>query len=79
MKDFHTKKSRGFGFVSYYNVVDAKNAKLQTNHSIILSKPIRITWKKHLKEMSAENNIFIKNVHKDVTEKEFEELFVQFG
>lgn len=22
MKDFHTKKSRGFGFVSYYNVVD---------------------------------------------------------
>ena len=29
--------------------------------------------------MSAENNIFIKNVHKDVTEKEFEELFAQFG
>jgi len=32
MKDFNTKKSRGFGFVSYYNVVDAKNAKSQTNH-----------------------------------------------
>ena len=24
MKDFNTKKSRGFGFVSYYNVSDGK-------------------------------------------------------
>lgn len=28
MKDFQTKKSRGFGFVSYYNLNDAKTAKL---------------------------------------------------
>lgn len=28
MKDFQTKKSRGFGFVSYYNLQDAKTAKL---------------------------------------------------
>jgi len=32
MKDFQTKKSRGFGFVSYYNLNDAKNAKQQANH-----------------------------------------------
>jgi hypothetical protein len=25
MKDINTKKSRGFGFVSYYNVSDGKN------------------------------------------------------
>jgi len=24
MKDFNSKKSRGFGFVSYYNVSDGK-------------------------------------------------------
>ena len=29
--------------------------------------------------MSVENNIFIKNIHKDVTEKAFEDIFVQFG
>jgi len=76
MKDFHTKKSRGFGFVSYYNVVDAKNARQQTNHSVILSRPIRITWKKHIKEMAVENNIFVKNIPKNTTEKEFEEIFL---
>ena len=85
MKDFTSKKSRGFGFVSYYNVTDgiflilAKNAKQATNHSIILTKPIRISWKKHLKEMSSENNIFVKNVNKNVSEREFEEYFSQFG
>jgi len=75
MKDFNTKKSRGFGFVSYYNVSDAKNAKQSTNHSTILTKPIRISWKKHLKEISAENNIFVKIVSKNVSEKEFEDYF----
>jgi RNA recognition motif-containing protein len=29
--------------------------------------------------MSAENNIFIKNIPKEVTEKEFEDLFAKFG
>jgi len=29
--------------------------------------------------MSAENNIFIKNIPNNTTEKEFEELFSQFG
>ena len=51
MKDFQTKKSRGFGFVSYYNLQDAKTAKLQANHIAILKRPIRITWKKQIKDM----------------------------
>ena len=46
---------------------------------MILTRPIRITWKKHINEMSAENNIFIKNINKNATEKEFEDIFVQFG
>jgi hypothetical protein len=29
--------------------------------------------------MSAENNIFVKNISKTATEKEFEEIFLQFG
>jgi len=43
---------------------------------VILQHPIRITWKKHIKEMSAENNIFIKNIPNNATEKEFEDLFL---
>ena len=42
---------------------------------MILQHPIRITWKKHIKEMSAENNIFVKIVSKNVSEKEFEDYF----
>jgi len=29
--------------------------------------------------MSAENNIFVKNISKNATEKEFEDIFLQFG
>ena len=29
--------------------------------------------------MSAENNIFVKNISKNTTEKEFEDIFLQFG
>lgn len=79
MKDVNTKKSRGFGFVTYYNVTDAKNARDKTNHTVILTKPIRISWKKALKEMSPEHNIFVKNIDKSVTEKDFETLFTSFG
>ena len=79
MKDFQTKKSRGFGFVSYYNVNDAKNAKLQANHTAILKRPIRITWKKQIKDMSSESNIFVKNIPKNAVEIDFEQLFSQFG
>lgn len=79
MKDFQTKKSRGFGFVSYYNLQDAKTAKLQANHIAILKRPIRITWKKQIKDMSAENNIFVKNISRNVSEKDFEQIFSQFG
>ena len=29
--------------------------------------------------MSADNNIFVKNISKNVTEREFEEFFTYFG
>jgi polyadenylate-binding protein len=49
------------------------------NHTIILTKPIRIAWKKSLKEISAENNIFVKNIPQSANEKDLESLFLNFG
>jgi len=79
MKDINSKKSRGFGFVSYYNMTDAKNAKIGNNHLVILQKPIRITWKKSIKELSQDLNLFVKNVPQDLSEADFENLFTSFG
>lgn len=79
MKDITSKKSRGFGFVSYYNVTDAKNAKNGNNHLVILTKPIRITWKKSIKELAQDLNLFVKNVPQDLSEADFENLFSPFG
>lgn len=62
LKDIQTKVSRGFGFVSYYNYNDALNAKNSANHAVIFSKPIRVTWKKNIHELSPDNNVFVKNL-----------------
>lgn len=32
MRDLHNKKSRGFAYLSYYNLKDAENAKFHCNH-----------------------------------------------
>ena len=46
---------------------------------------MRVTWKKNIKEISHENNIFIKNIPLSTTQEcnyltlELEKLFSQFG
>ncbi len=42
---------------------------------MILSKPIRVTWKKSISELSPEHNVFIKGLHERVTEQELERAF----
>jgi len=36
MRDLHNKKSRGFAFVSFYNIKEAENARICSNHDKIL-------------------------------------------
>jgi polyadenylate-binding protein len=79
MRDLQNKKSRGFAFLSYYNIRDAENAKTNSNHEYILSNPIRVTWKKNLRELSTEFNIFIKNLDPSITVADIDSTFSQFG
>lgn len=61
--------------MSYYNLRDAENAKLNSNHEYILSNPIRVTWKKNFKELSADSNIFVKNLDLSVTVADLDSVF----
>jgi RNA recognition motif-containing protein len=71
MKDLSSKLSRGFAFVTYGNQEEAERAKNQANHMRIVNKPIRIAWKKNIREISPENNLFVKQIPKDANENDF--------
>jgi len=58
---------------------DAETAKHNSNHEYILSNPIRVTWKKNLKELNALSNIFIKNLDTSVTVADIDSVFSQYG
>lgn len=62
----HTKKSRGFAFVTFYQKTDAEKARNETNHQVILQNRIRVTFKKNIKDLNPEANIFVKNVPSNV-------------
>jgi len=65
--------------LSYYNLRDAETAKNNSNHEYILSNPIRVTWKKNLKELNALSNIFIKNIDSSVTVADIDAAFASYG
>jgi len=67
MRDSHLKTSRGFAFVSFYSPKDADNARINANHEKILQNPMRVTWKKNIRDMNPEANVFIKNLDNSIT------------
>jgi len=79
MRNIHNKRSRGFAFLSFYQTKDAENARLNANHERILSNPIRVTWKKAIREVTSEANIFIKNLDNSLTVKDIDGFFGKFG
>jgi len=44
-----------------------------------LQNRLRVTFKKDIKSLSTEANVFVKNIPNDVTPAEFETFFTQFG
>lgn len=53
----------------------AEKARQATNHEVILENRIRVTFKKNIKELNPDANIFVKNVPNTVTPKDFETFF----
>ena len=81
-KDHETHESLGYAFIGFKNKVKAEEALKKLNYSKLAKKTLRISWYNREPgncRNKIENNIFVKNIPKDVTSKEFSEYFREYG
>ena len=81
-KDHITRESFGYAFIGFKNKVKAEQALQNLNYSRLCQKTLRISW--YNREPNnfrnhPENNIFVKNLSKEVTPREFDEYFAKYG
>lgn len=79
MRHATTKKSRGFGFLSFFHQQDAENARITSNHSVIIRKPIRVTMARNPRDLSGGANVFLKKVPAEVNIHDIDSVFSEFG
>lgn len=79
MKDIYSGESRGFAFISYQTKEEAQKAKDALNYHKINGWEIRISFKKSPSDFDPKANIFIKNLDKEVSTRQIDELCQQFG
>ena len=81
-KDHNTRESFGYAFIGFKNNAKAEEAIKKLNYSKLAKKTLRISWYNREPgnfRSKLENNIFVKKIPKEVTAKEFDEYFRQFG
>ena len=81
-KDHQTHESFGYAFIGFNNVSKAEEALQKLNYSKLAKKTLRISWYNRDQENfrnKIENNIFVKKIPKNVSQKEFHEYFSKFG
>lgn len=83
MRHAKTHKSRGFGFISFYEKKSAEEAVRRANHTKILDNDIRVYWKKdssYIFKIRKENtNIFFPDIPKDLSMEDVDNVFARFG
>jgi len=77
MRDPATSKSRGFGYVNFIYPRDAESARQYAQYEKLGRKHIRIMFKRNVRDLPSEGNVFIKNLDPSVTVKDLHNHFSQ--
>ncbi len=79
MRDIYSGESRRFAFVSFNKKEDAQKALDKLNYFKLDGWELRICFKKSRDDFKPEGNIFVKNISTEVSTKELNEKFQEFG
>lgn len=77
MKERNTGKSRGFGFVTYYDPADA--ARVVEQEHMVDGRRCEAKFAEPKGAAQRTTRIFVARIHPSVTDADFREYFSQFG